>query len=139
MSPKIRLMTIQDYPGVIRLWQQLPGIGLSTADSREAIARFLDHNPTTCFVLEEDDQIFGTVLGGFDGRRGYIYHMAIAESHRRQGWGKSLIEVCMNALKQRGAEKSHLFVYADNLSGRKFWERCGWVQRDELVIMSKDN
>ncbi len=139
MTPKIRLMTIEDYSSVLKLWQQLPGIGLSSADSKEAIAQFLDYNPATCFVLEEDQQIVGTVLGGFDGRRGYIYHMAVAVSHRRQGWGKKLIEICMSKLKQRGAEKSHLFVYAENLPARKFWERCGWIQRDELIIMSKDN
>jgi len=139
MTPKIRLMTVEDYLSVLKLWQQLPGIGLSSADTKEAIAQFLDYNPTTCFVLEEDQQIVGTVLGGFDGRRGYIYHMAVAESHQGQGWGKRLIEICMNALKQRGAEKSHLFVYTENLTARKFWERCGWIQRDELIIMSKDN
>ncbi len=139
MNPKIRLMKIEDYSSVLKLWQQSAGIGLSTADSEDAMALFLDYNPTTNFVLEDDHQIVGTVLGGFDGRRGYIYHMMVAESHRRQGFGKKLIECCMNALKQRGAEKCHLFVYTENLAARKFWEKCGWIEREELIIMSKNN
>ena len=82
----IRLMTSADYGEVERLWKSCPGVGLNAIDdSEEGIAKFLKRNPDTCFVAEENGMIVGAVMAGNDGRRGYIYHTAVAESFRRCG------------------------------------------------------
>ena len=65
----IREMRPDDYPVVIALWQACEGIGLSDADSPEAIARYLEHNPGLSFVALEQDQLLGAALCGHDGRR----------------------------------------------------------------------
>jgi ribosomal protein S18 acetylase RimI-like enzyme len=137
MSIELREMTIEDYDEVLALWQASEGIGLSEADSKESIKRFLVRNPGHSFVALDGDVLVGAALCGHDGRRGYIHHLAVNESHRRQGIGRSLVGRCMYALLRIGIGKSHLFVFGENQGAIDFWEQVGWTQRVELMMMSQ--
>lgn len=138
MAVSIRKMIADDYPGAIQLWQSLPGLGLSSADQQDAIARFLEKNPNTCFIALDGEKIIGTALGGSDGRRGYLYHLAVQEEYQRLGLGRQLSEACIAALKSEGLQKCHIFVISCNLEGLRFWERLGWILRHDILVMSKD-
>jgi len=81
--------------------------------------------------------VVGTVLCGHDGRRGYIHHLAVAQSHRRRGIGRALVERILSALMAQGIQKCHLFVFGENRQAIAFWERVGFSQRVELVMMSR--
>lgn len=134
----ISIMTMTDYEEALALWQGMPGIGLSAADSRDAIARFLERNGGLCFVARRGSQLVGAVLCGHDSRRGYIYHLAVRQGERRAGVGRALVQKALEALGGQGIQKCHIFVYADNQEGLCFWRSTGWLERSELVIMSKD-
>lgn len=134
----IEEMSIDDYDEAIALWEKTPGMGLSTADKRPAIAAFLARNPGLCFTARIDCTLVGTALCGHDGRRGYIYHVAVAVSQRKQGIARALVEHSLDGLKQQGIEKAHLMVYETNPEGIAFWKQVGWYRRDELAIMSVD-
>jgi len=133
---EIREMTIQDFEPVLALWQASEGIGLSDSDSRESIASFLERNPGLSFLARKGDLLLGAVLCGHDGRRGYIHHLAVNQSHRHQGIGKALVDYCLNSLKLAGIQKCHLFVFHDNYDAISFWMKCGWTKRIDLVVMS---
>ncbi len=137
MAVEIRDMTIADYDVVYELWSESEGIGLSDADSKEGIKRFLERNPHFSFVAVDEGQIVGAALCGHDGRRGYIHHLATARSHRCQGIGRSLVGRCMYALMRIGIGKCHLFVFGDNQGAIDFWEQVGYSQRVELLMMSQ--
>jgi putative acetyltransferase len=139
-NPEITItpMTPIDYDAVYARWKTLPGIGLSAADSREAIGRYLDRNPGMSFVARDGSKLVGAVLCGHDGRRGYLHHLAVDPNCRRQGIGQRLVSACLETLKATGINKCHIFVYGDNVSGRAFWEAIGWHRRPELVLMSRD-
>ncbi len=137
MGVEIREMTIADYEFVYSLWKESEGIGLSDADSKEGIKRFMDRNPGFSFVAVDEGEIVGAALCGHDGRRGYIHHLSTAKSHRHQGIGRSLVGRCMYALMRVGIGKCHLFVFGDNQGAIDFWEKVGYSQRVELVMMSQ--
>jgi ribosomal protein S18 acetylase RimI-like enzyme len=137
MSIQIREMTIADYEPIYALWLASEGIGLSDADSKEGIKHFLERNPGLSFVACDKDLIVGAALCGHDGRRGYIHHLAVAKSHRQQGIGKSLVGRCMYALMRIGISKCHLFVFGENQEAIKFWNKVGWTERVELMLMSQ--
>jgi len=134
----IREMTDGDYDAVHALWKATPGIGLSAADERRDIASFLAYNRGLSFVAEAGSRLAGAVLGSFDGRRGYLHHLAVAPDSRRAGIGRALVARALEALRARGVRRCHIFVMAGNEDGRRFWERVGWFQRDDLTVMSKD-
>lgn len=137
MSVVIREMTIQDYDAVLTLWQTSQGVGLSDTDSQESATGYLERNPGLSFVSLDGEHLVGAVLCGHDGRRGYIHHLAVSESHRRQGLGRALVERCLAALRLAGIDKCHIFVFADNQDTIAFWKSIGWTQRVELVMMSQ--
>ena len=137
MSMVIREMTVRDYDEVAALWQNSQGVGLSDADSREGMARFLERNPGLSFVAREGEHLVGVVLCGHDGRRGYIHHLAVSKSHRCQGLGRALVERCLSALGRDGIGKCHIFVFAENKNTVAFWKNAGWTERVELIMMSQ--
>ena len=54
----LRVMQIEDYEEVYKLWMTIDGFGIrSLDDSYEGVARFLRRNPTTSVVAEADGQI----------------------------------------------------------------------------------
>jgi ribosomal protein S18 acetylase RimI-like enzyme len=134
----LRDMIISDYDQVIALWKRTSGLGLSGVDSLEGIGKFLERNPGLCFVCEKEKNILGTILCGHDGRRGYIYHLAVDEKYRKRGIGRQLTELSLDALRLLGIVKCHLFVYLNNNEAELFYDRMGWQKRTTLDIFSKD-
>jgi ribosomal protein S18 acetylase RimI-like enzyme len=90
------------------------GVSLGRSDTLEEIRKKLEHDPDLFLVVEEGGQVIGTVLGGFDGRRGLIYHLAVAASFRGRGIGSRLMEEIESRLRARGCLRCYLMVLADN-------------------------
>jgi len=135
---EILVMTKEDYPEIIQLWQNSPGIELSDADSQPNISKFLKQNPGLSYVSRVDGVLAGAVLCGTDGRRGYLYHLAVSTTYRRLGIGKILVGKVLTELRKQNIEKCHIFVIANNLEGEEFWKRIGWQKRDDIFVMSYD-
>ncbi len=133
------LMSIDYYDAVYNFWQHTSGMGLSSADSKSNMDKFLKRNPHSCFITLDKNKIVGSILAGHDGRRGYIHHMAVATEYRMQGIGKKLLSLAINALKKEGIQKTHLFIYKENSSGKAFWSALNWKLRDDLDLMSLEH
>ena len=126
-------MTIADYEKVYALWMSCKNMGFNDIDdSKEGIARFLERNPNTSFVAIENDELQGIILGGHDGRRGYIYHMSVAENHRKKGIGSALVEKCLESFKNEKISKVALLVFKYNEAGNTFWEKQGFILREDI-------
>ncbi len=137
MGATIREMRLEDWDAVTALWSRTPGIGLSEADSRKNIGIFLQRNPGLSFVAEDEEGLVGAVMSGHDGRRGFLYHLAVDPGKRRGGVGRALVDRCLSGLAALGLRKCHIFVFADNEEGKRFWSRTGWEQRFDLIVMSR--
>lgn len=130
---EIRLMSIKDYDKVYELWTNTKGMGMrSLDDSFEGIKRFLERNPTTNYVAQDNDKLVGVILCGHDGRRAYIYHTAVSPDYRRSGIGKVLVNTVLEALKKEGINKAALVVFSSNELGNKFWQSVGFQKREDL-------
>ena len=129
----VRVMSIDDYDQVYALWTKIHGFGLrSVYDSREGIERFLQRNPTTSVVAEEEGKIVGAILCGHDGRRGCLYHVCVDEEYRMRGIGKSMVVFAMEALKKEKINKVSLIAFTKNDIGNVFWNEIGWTKRLDL-------
>lgn len=136
---KIRTMVIEDYDAVYHLWINTLGMGLNTIDdSREGIEKYLRRNPSSSFVAEDDGQIIGVIIAGHDGRRGYIYHTSVMLEYRHQGIARQLVENAIEALDKEGIYKVALVVFERNELGNQFWEKIGFIERDDLIYRNKN-
>lgn len=134
---QIRGMTLADYDEVIALWRATEGLGLGESDEREPIAAYLERNPGMSFVAVHEGRVVGALLGGHDGRRGYLHHLAVAPRSRHQGIGRALVKASLARLKAAGIPKCNLFLYGHNAAGRAFWLKHGWSAREDLVLVQK--
>ena len=124
-----------DYPAVLALWENAgPGIHVSPSDSQSEITKKLRRDPDLFLLAEDGGQVVGTVLGGFDGRRGMVYHLAVAAGWRGRGIGSALMNELEARLKARGCRKAYLMVAADNPEVTAFYERRGWELMDILPM-----
>jgi ribosomal protein S18 acetylase RimI-like enzyme len=83
-------------------------------------------NPGLLLVASEGTQVVGSALGAWDGRRGWIYHVATAESHRRQGIATKLVDQVEAGLRDLGCPKVSVLVREGNDDGREFWAARGY-------------
>lgn len=128
----------RDFDAVVALWQASgPGVHLGTSDTPEEIGRKLKRDPDLFLVAEEGAQILGAVLGGFDGRRGMVYHLAVTPEQRGRGLGTALMAELEARLKAKGCRKYYLLVTQDNLDVLDFYRRLGWSVMP-VQIMGKE-
>ena len=134
----IRVMKISDYEQVYNMWLSCVGMGFNNVDdSKEGIEKFLKRNPTSCFVAIEDDIVVGAVIAGNDGRRGYIYHLAVNPKYRNKGIGTTLVNNAMNALENLGINKVALLTFKRNEVANAFWEKQGFSTREDINYRNK--
>lgn len=88
----IRAMTSLDIPRSTELWQACKGVGLGDGDTPEQLEAFLNRNPMTSSVALSEERLIGAVLAGHDGRRGFLYHLAVHPDFRARGLGRALAE-----------------------------------------------
>ena len=127
-----------DYQKIFDLWNNAgPGIHLRQSDTLEEIQKKFARDPDLFLVAEIDGSIIGAVLGGFDGRRGIVYHLAVEEKYRNSGIGEDLMQELEKRLKAKGCIRSYLLIVPENADALKFYRNRGWSKLD-LLVMGKD-
>jgi ribosomal protein S18 acetylase RimI-like enzyme len=125
-----------DEPAVIALWNEVLADTAPHNDPATSIRRKLAVERDLFFVATMERVVVGTVMGGYDGHRGWIYSVAVLPRHRRQGIGSALIRHLEMALTGRGCLKVNLQVRSSNAEVIAFYERLGYAV-EERVSMGK--
>jgi ribosomal protein S18 acetylase RimI-like enzyme len=128
-----------DYGPARGLWETAgTGIHVRRADEPAEIQKKLERDPDLFLVAEADGRLVGTVIGGFDGRRGLVYHLAVEAGLRGQGIGQRLMDELERRLRLKGCLKSYLLVTTENDEAMHFYEKRGWSRMDMVYIYAKD-
>lgn len=127
-----------DYDAVIGLWSNAgPGIHVGRSDAPEEIRKKLQHDPDLFLVATVNGEIIGSVVGGYDGRRGLVYHLAVARQYRGLGIGTALMDDLEERLRLRGCLKCYLLVVKGNDEAARYYEQRGW-QAMNVTIYGKE-
>jgi ribosomal protein S18 acetylase RimI-like enzyme len=138
MSIEILPMAVDDLEDVTVLWNATEGVGMNESDGPEQLRRFLDRNPGLSLIARDGSRLVGAVLCGHDGRRGFLYHLAVLPEYRKRGVGRAMVERCLDALGSLGLLKCNILIYVDNHSGEQFWKKGGWFDRSDLKLLQRD-
>jgi ribosomal protein S18 acetylase RimI-like enzyme len=133
-----REFVLDDYDQAVALWNLVEGVEVAEGDSKEEIRAYLLRNPGLSRVAEEDGTMVGAVLCGHDGRRGLIYHLAVAPANHGRGIGKRLVQECIAQLRKAGIARALILVASDNSRGHSFWLRNGWEDVPGALLMGID-
>jgi ribosomal protein S18 acetylase RimI-like enzyme len=129
----------EDLPAVRRLWENAgPGIQLRRSDTADEIQKKIQRDPDLFLVAENNGKIVGTVMGGFDGRRGMVYHLAVNGSSRKQGIGALLMDELEKRLRAKGCIRCYLLVTLENENAMRFYEKRGWQHMNTVRTYGKD-
>ena len=123
------------YKAIIELWKK-SDINVGSNDTKEEIEKMAKRNPNLFLIGKEDDKIIAVVMGGFDGRRGYVHHLAVDPDFQRKGYGRMIMDELVNRFREIGAHKIHLFIEKYNKDVVRFYQTLKWEVRDDLIMMS---
>jgi ribosomal protein S18 acetylase RimI-like enzyme len=135
----LRSFTMADYAQVLDLWQSAgPGVSVRPSDRPEEIEKKLTRDPDLFLVAEEEGQVVGVIVGAWDGRRGWIHHLAVAQPCRGRGIGSALIAEVERRLRAKGCLKVNLLVHRDNEQARRLYRDLGYAEMSPIVAMGKE-
>jgi len=129
----------QDYEGALKLWAGMEvGVQVGRSDTPEEIQKKLQRDPDLFLVAENDQMVIGTIIGGFDGRRGMIYHLAVHADAREHGIGSALLAEVEKRLQAKGCRKCYLLITAENSAAARFYEQHNWNEMSADRIFAKE-
>jgi ribosomal protein S18 acetylase RimI-like enzyme len=132
----VRTFATADEPAVVALWRVVFPDGRPWNAPEAIVARKCAQADGLFWVAILDGVLVGAMIAGYDGQRGWIYHLAVAPEARRRGVGRALVAEAERALAARGCPKVNLQVLPSNREVTGFYARLGW-QVEERVSMGK--
>ena len=119
---------------VAALWRGVFGYETARNDPGLSIDRKIAVEDGLFFVAVAEAEVVGTIMGGYDGHRGWLYSLAVAPAHRRRGIGKKLVVHAEQALAERGCVKINLQILEENAAVAKFYEALGFVVEKRISM-----
>lgn len=129
----IRAYSVLDHQSVIGLWKEC-GLVASQNNPAKDIARKLLVDPDLFLVGVYNEQIVSTVMGGYEGHRGWINYLAVRPSAQRNGYGRLMMEVVEKLLLEKGCPKINLQVRSTNADVLKFYDAIGYGVEDVVSL-----
>ncbi len=136
LNVDIRNFQMRDYDRVVSLWKKA-GLEIRPGDERAQIRRKLERDPELFLVAEENGLLVGTVLGSWDGRRGWIHHLAIRPNKQRSGLGTMIISELERRMRKKGVLKVNAIVYRTNKKSINFFKKNGYEHHEEDLFFGK--
>jgi ribosomal protein S18 acetylase RimI-like enzyme len=124
-----REISLIDYPDLVVFWRE--NYFVNEMDNPERFKLFLEKNPSLSIMALDNKIIVGTVLGSFDGRRGYIQKLVVGKEFRNNGIGKQLVDRMITKLKSLGVTYIPLAIEPDKLG---FYEKCGFMKSGQVAV-----
>ncbi len=132
---RVRAYRPRDFRAVTHLWVRT-GIRRGPSDRRNELDLARRRDPDLFLVAEHGRTVVGVVLGRFDGRRGWINHLAVDPRHQARGLGAWLVRQVERRLARKGCLKVNLHVEPANENVCAFYLRQGYARR-ELIFLEK--
>ena len=132
-------MKLKDISQLLKLWEEATlEIENPEREIYEA-EKMLLLNPSSCFIAVDGEEIIGSIFGIFNGRRAWIYHVAVHTKWQKQGIGKTLILKTEMAFEKLGATRINLWVELNNLKVISFYKKLGYLAYEPgSVLMKKE-
>ena len=134
MAFTVRPFQDQDEPAVVALWRAVFPYGPTRNDPLTIIARKHHVQPELFLIGEVGGSLVATVLAGYDGHRGWVYHVAVATIVRRRGYGRALMAAAEERLRALGCPKLNLQINRSNAEVVAFYESLGYAVEDRVSM-----
>jgi len=131
----IRPYQDRDEKDVIELWHNC-NLVVPWNDPKLDIERKLKVNPDLFLVGLIEDRVVATVMGGYEGHRGWINYLAVSPEIRQKGVGQQMVEEVEAKLRKLGCPKINVQIRSSNKGVIEFYEKVGFSV-DDVLSMGK--
>lgn len=135
MSIVIRSYQRQDNPDVIALWHRC-GLIVPANDPQKDIECKMQVERELFLVGLRDNEVVASVMGGYEGHRGWMNYLAVDPLWQGNGYGRNMVEAVESLLLAKGCPKVNLQVRSSNTKVLDFYRRLGY-QCDDVVSLGK--
>jgi ribosomal protein S18 acetylase RimI-like enzyme len=127
-------MNIKSYhpdnqQAVINLWQACDLV-VSWNDPVKDIERKMRVDPDLFLIGELPGQLSGeivaTVMGGYEGHRGWINYLAVSPEHQHKGYARAMMRRVEVLIQAKGCPKINLQIRGTNTNVIKFYQAIGY-------------
>ena len=136
VEPQIRKYIEEDKEGVVALWEEIFGYDAPHNEPSLSVEKKISRDPDLFLVAVTHGKVIGTVMGGYDGHRGWVYSLAVDKQWVGQGIGTALMSEIEQRLQSLGCLKVNLQVISTNSEVVKFYEKRGYLV-EERISMGK--
>jgi ribosomal protein S18 acetylase RimI-like enzyme len=133
---RVRPYDDADAVAVTDLWAAVLPPNAPHNDPALSLRKKLSVDRDLLLVATVGRAVVGTVMGGYDGHRGWVYSLAVDPEHRRRGVGTALVRRLEALLAERGCLKVNLQVRSSNTAVVAFYERLGF-RVEEILSLGK--
>ena len=130
---KIRKFDIDNQTAVIELWKTCQLV-VPWNDPAKDIARKLKVDADLFLVGEIDGEIIATVMGGYEGHRGWINYLAVSPRQQRKGYARKIIKYLEQLIQLRGCPKINLMIRATNTEAEAFYQAIGYITETSIAL-----
>ena len=136
LKPTFEIRPYREYDeaAVIGLWNTVFPNPSPWNDPASVIAKKVTTQRDLFLVGQVGGNVVGTVMGGYDGHRGWIYLMAVAPEHQRSGFGRRLMAEVESRLVKYGCAKVNLQVRAEAQEVVIFYLSSGYSVEDRISL-----
>jgi ribosomal protein S18 acetylase RimI-like enzyme len=120
---------------VVELWREC-GLVVPQNDPAKDIERKLKVDPELFLIGLVDAAIVASVMGGYDGHRGWINYLAVKPAQQRKGYGQAIMQAVETLIRQKGCPKINLQVRSNNKAIIEFYSAIGYGN-DDVVGLGK--
>jgi ribosomal protein S18 acetylase RimI-like enzyme len=132
---KISPLLVGEAAAAAALWEEA-GLVRPWNDPQADVVAALTCPTAVILAAREIGRITGTVMAGYDGHRGWLYYLAVANDRRGTGVGQALTKAAEEWLARRGARAIRLMVRPDNEPVTGFYRKLGYEDA-EMIVMGK--
>jgi ribosomal protein S18 acetylase RimI-like enzyme len=133
---EIRIFRQDDYDEVIALWERCDLL-FPNDDPELDIERKLNHSPELFIVAEMAGEVIGTIMGGYDGRRGSAYYLCVDPEYRGRGIANALINRLEKKLIARGCPQLNIVIRDDDDVVVNMYEKLGYDTQDSVCLSKR--
>jgi GNAT superfamily N-acetyltransferase len=138
MDRELRLLTIEDYDDIIRLWSDA---GLpykpNGRDSRIMMQKEMQFAGCAFFGLYENDRMVSVGIANFDGRRGWVNRVAVDPDQRGKRLAAIIIEQCEQFLREQGAVVMTALIEEMNAPSVSCFHHSGYRCEHNILYFTK--
>ena len=134
MSITVQAYDNECFTDVDQLWREVFPDDPPWNRAKVAIPAKLAVQPELFLVAIAHERVVGTVMGGYDGHRGWVYALAVKPDQRRQGIASALMAELETRLRALGCEKLNLQVRTKNSQVLALYQHLGYTVEERISL-----